>query len=52
MLTSDWHRFGYACVNFGAPVSMRAYCAARGIDFQTLTGDARKRADRPSSART
>src|SRR4029079_11517990 len=26
MLKSDWRRFGYACVNFGAPVSMRAYC--------------------------
>ena len=25
-LRSRWYRFGYACVNFGAPVSMRAYC--------------------------
>jgi glycerol-3-phosphate O-acyltransferase len=25
MLKSEWHRFGYACVNFGAPVSMRAW---------------------------
>ncbi len=44
MLRSDWHRFGYACVNFGAPVSMREYCALRGLDFQKLAGDARKRA--------
>ena len=44
MLKSDWHRFGYACVNFGAPVSMREYCALRGLDFQKLSGDARKRA--------
>src|SRR6185369_12330705 len=44
MLKSDWRRFGYACVNFGAPVSMREYCALRGLDFQKLAGDGRKRA--------
>jgi len=44
MLKSDWHRFGYACVNFGAPVSMREYCTLRGLDFQKLQGDQRKRA--------
>jgi glycerol-3-phosphate O-acyltransferase len=44
MLKSDWHRFGYACVNFGAPLSMKEYCALRGLDFQKLTGDARKQA--------
>ena len=44
MLKSDWHRFGYACVNFGAPVSMREYCALRGLDFQKLAGDARRQA--------
>jgi glycerol-3-phosphate O-acyltransferase len=44
MLKSEWHRFGYACVNFGAPVSMREYCALRGLDFQKLSGEARKRA--------
>jgi glycerol-3-phosphate O-acyltransferase len=42
MLKSDWHRFGYACVNFGAPVSMREYCTLRGLDFQKLSGDARR----------
>ncbi len=41
---SEWRRFGYACVNFGAPVSMRAYCKARGIDFQRLAPEARKQA--------
>ncbi|MBI4544228.1 MAG: 1-acyl-sn-glycerol-3-phosphate acyltransferase [Gemmatimonadetes bacterium] len=35
-LRSRWHRFGYACVNFGSPLSMRAYCAARGLDFRRL----------------
>jgi glycerol-3-phosphate O-acyltransferase len=41
---SQWHRFGYACVNFGSPVSMREYCRARGIDFQKLSGEERKQA--------
>jgi glycerol-3-phosphate O-acyltransferase len=44
MLRSDWHRFGYACVNFGAPVAMKEYCALRGLDFQKLAGEARKQA--------
>src|SRR3989442_2065475 len=43
MLKSEWHRFGYACVNFGSPVSMRAYCSSRGVDFQLLSGEERKR---------
>ena len=43
MWRSEWHRFGYACVNFGAPVSMRAYCTARGVDFHRLAGEERKR---------
>lgn len=44
MLRSEWYRFGYACVNFGSPVSMRAYCRSRGIDFELLSGEDRKRA--------
>ena len=44
MLKSEWHRFGYACVNFGTPVSMRDYCAAHRLDFQRLDGDDRRRA--------
>jgi glycerol-3-phosphate O-acyltransferase len=40
MLRSEWHRFGYACVNFGTPISMRA----RGIDFQRLSGEERRAA--------
>jgi glycerol-3-phosphate O-acyltransferase len=44
MVRSEWRRFGYACVNFGAPLSMRDYCGKRGIDFQKLTGDARRQA--------
>jgi len=41
---SEWHRFGYACVNFGSPLSMRDYCGKRGIDFQKLSGEPRKQA--------
>src|SRR5687767_3512077 len=44
LFSSEWHRFGYACVNFGAPVSMREYCALRGLDFQKLSGEPRKQA--------
>lgn len=31
-----WYRFGYACVGFGRPVSMRRWLAARGLDFRGL----------------
>jgi glycerol-3-phosphate O-acyltransferase len=43
MWRSEWHRFGYACVNFGSPVSMRGYCRARGVDFHRLAGEDRRR---------
>ncbi|MFO0208602.1 MAG: hypothetical protein ACK54L_21085, partial [Betaproteobacteria bacterium] len=38
-----WYRFGYACVNFGSPVSVRAYCAERGLDFRKLSKEDRVR---------
>ncbi len=41
MILSRWRRYGYACVNFGKPVSVRAYCREQDIDFRQL-----KRADR------
>ena len=41
MARGHWHRFGYACANFGTPVSMRAYCAERGTDFRTMGKDER-----------
>jgi len=44
VLRSEWHRFGYACVNFGSPVSMREYCRVRGLDFQKLSGEPRRQA--------
>ncbi len=36
-ITGRWHRFGYACVSFGAPVSLRGYLTERSIDLRTLT---------------
>jgi glycerol-3-phosphate O-acyltransferase len=33
---SEWHRFGYACVNFGSPVSAREWTSRRGVDFRRL----------------
>ena len=43
MLTGSWYRFGYACVNFGSPVSMRQYVEKRGVDFSALNEDSRHR---------
>jgi glycerol-3-phosphate O-acyltransferase len=36
VIRSQWQSFGYACVNFGAPISMREYAARRDIDFRAL----------------
>ena len=41
MLRRRWYRFGYACVNFGSPVSMRAYARRHGIDFRAMDSTAR-----------
>ena len=41
MLRRRWYRFGYACVNFGPPISMRSYVHRRKIDFRTLDSAAR-----------
>jgi glycerol-3-phosphate O-acyltransferase len=40
MSRSEWHRFGYACVNFGTPVSMRSY----GVQFHRLAPEERRTA--------
>jgi glycerol-3-phosphate O-acyltransferase len=41
MARNKWHRFGYACVNFGSPVSLRAYTRSRGVDFRVLPKEER-----------
>jgi glycerol-3-phosphate O-acyltransferase len=40
-LTRRWYRFGYACVNFGTPFSMREWARSRGIHFPALSDEAR-----------
>jgi len=40
-LRSRWHRFGYACVNFGSPISMRQYLGERGLDLRPLSREER-----------
>jgi glycerol-3-phosphate O-acyltransferase len=42
LLRSRWHRLGYACVNFGTPISVRAWAAVRGIDFDQLPREQRQ----------
>ena len=37
MASNEWHRFGYACVNFGTPLSLREYLGRRGFDFRGLS---------------
>jgi len=41
MLRSRWHRFGYACVNFGSPISMRRYLGDLGLDLRPLPREQR-----------
>lgn len=36
MILSRWRRYGYACVNFGTPVSAKAYCQDQGLNFSRL----------------
>jgi glycerol-3-phosphate O-acyltransferase len=36
LASNRWHRFGYACVNFGSPVSLARYMRERGVDFRGL----------------
>lgn len=41
MARNRWHRFGYACVNFGTPISARDYLTRQGIDFRNMTREER-----------
>ena len=42
LMRSRWHRFGYACVNFGTPVSVRAWTKQRGIVLEQLLKEQRQ----------
>jgi glycerol-3-phosphate O-acyltransferase len=41
MMTARWFRYGYACVNFGSPLSMRDYANHHAVDFRALDDAAR-----------
>lgn len=41
MLRNEWHRFGYACVSYGTPVSMRRWMSERGLDFRRMGKETR-----------
>jgi glycerol-3-phosphate O-acyltransferase len=41
MALSRWRRNGYACVNFGAPLSMKQYCQMHTVNFGALQRDDR-----------
>jgi len=36
-----WHRFGYACIQIGPPLSLRGWCRLRGLDPRALPKEAR-----------
>jgi glycerol-3-phosphate O-acyltransferase len=40
-MRGEWYRFGYTCVSFGEPVSLRKHVTDAGIDFRLLSSDAR-----------
>ena len=41
LLERRWYRFGYACVSFGTPISMRSYSERTKTDFRLLDSEAR-----------
>ncbi len=41
MIQSRWYRFGYACVIFGTPMSLRTYLKQHDLDLRTLFGERR-----------
>ncbi len=43
MLIGRWYRFGYACVNFGPPLSLRRYVSERNINFRGSNEEQRHR---------
>jgi glycerol-3-phosphate O-acyltransferase len=40
-LTGRWYKYGYACVSFGTPLSLRGYLRNRGLDLRTTTAEIR-----------
>jgi glycerol-3-phosphate O-acyltransferase len=40
-LRGRWYRYGYACVSFGTPISLREYVRDRAVDFRVLDSERR-----------
>jgi glycerol-3-phosphate O-acyltransferase len=40
-LRGRWYRYGYACVGFGRPLSLREHLGERGIDLRALSSEQR-----------
>ena len=40
-MRGEWHRFGYTCVSFGEPVSLRKHVTDAKIDFRLLAAEPR-----------
>ena len=40
-MRGEWYRFGYTCVSFGKPVSLRKYVTEANIDFRLLAAEPR-----------
>jgi glycerol-3-phosphate O-acyltransferase len=41
-ISGRWHRYGYACVSFGRPLSLKAFLAPRALDLRSLAPDERR----------
>ncbi|MBF0277574.1 MAG: 1-acyl-sn-glycerol-3-phosphate acyltransferase [SAR324 cluster bacterium] len=41
MARNRWRRFGFACVNFGNPISTRSFCQEHGINFSQMDSSLR-----------
>jgi glycerol-3-phosphate O-acyltransferase len=41
LIAGRWHRFGYACVNFGTPFSLRRFLADRDLDPRSAGRESR-----------
>jgi glycerol-3-phosphate O-acyltransferase len=40
-IRGTWERYGYACVSFGHPLSLRGYLGQRGVDLRALPEEQR-----------
>jgi glycerol-3-phosphate O-acyltransferase len=41
LIANEWHRFGYACVSFGSPVSTREWLTKKSLDLATAARETR-----------